>query len=374
MHPPIRFDPCTCGRKGISEIAAYVPGKPIQEVKEEFGLAEVIKLASNECPLPLSENVIHALQAEFKNISRYPDGNCRKLRRKVAQKTGLPESCFLFGNGAEESVMLIGQALLNSDENSLVPSPIYDAYETSIKIAGASVVKVPLDNYRIDLNETLLRVNERTKIIWLCSPVNPTGTFIKRDEFDRFLSELPDNIAVVLDEAYLEYAQAEDAAHTMDYLFKDDRVIGLRTFSKAYGLAGLRVGYIVAHPGVISMISMIKLPFNVNVLAQAAALAALDNDDFMHSHVKMIVEERTFLAAALSDRNMEVVPSESNFLFVKTPIKSLRLFNELLPMGIIIRPGSIWNMPYYIRLTVGTHEQNQRFLASLDQCLENQAA
>lgn len=374
IHPPTRFDPNACARKGLLEINAYIPGKPIQDVKEEFGLSEVVKLASNECPLPLPENVIQALCAEFENISRYPDGNCRKLKGEIARKIGFPESCLLFGNGAEESVMLIGQAFLNSGENSLVPSPIYDAYETSIKIAGAGVVKVPLDNYRIDLNETLRLVNERTKIIWLCSPVNPTGTLIKRDEFDHFLSELPDNIAVVLDEAYLEYVQAKDAAHAMDYLFKDDRVIGLRTFSKAYGLAGLRIGYIVAHPDVISMIATIKLPFNVNVLAQAAALAALNNDDFMHSHVKVITEERAFLAAALSDRNLEVVPSESNFLFVKTPMESSWLFNELLPKGFIIRPGSIWDMPYHIRLTVGTHEQNERFLVALEQCLANHFA
>lgn len=369
IPPPKRFNPDTCARKGILDLGAYVPGKPIQEVKEEFGLTEVIKLASNECPLPLPQNVVYALRAEFENMSRYPDGNCRKLKTKVANKIGVPEASLLFSNGAEESVMLIGQSLLDAGENGIIPAPIYDAYETAIKITGAEVVKVPLSDNRIDLAETLRQVNEHTKIIWFCSPANPTGTIVPRTALDQFLQELPDDIAVVLDEAYFEYVQSTEAAHATDYLFKDDRVIGLRTFSKAYGLAGLRVGYIVAHPDVIKLISMVKLPFNVNVLAQAAALASLENDDFVRGHVEMIIKERNYLTTALSERNMEVVPSETNFIFVKTPFNSIQLFNQMLPKGMIIRPGSIWNMHHHIRLTVGTHEQNEKFLAALDQCI-----
>lgn len=369
FNPPCKVDPRQIARKGIPELGAYVPGKPIEEVKEDYGLEEVVKLASNECALPLPEGLRNVMDTAFVNLSRYPDGHCRKLRGRVAAYLGVPEECLLFGNGAEECVHLIGQAFLDPSDTGLIPSPVYDAYDTAIRMPGAEVVKIPLRDYRIDLEATLAAVDPRTKIIWLCSPANPTGTVISREAFDRFLSHLPENILVVLDEAYREFVVAKDAAHALDYIEQDARVIGLRTFSKAFGLAGLRVGYLVAHPSVTEIVSMVKLPFNVNNLAQAAALCMLKEEDFVRNHVEMIRSERDYLSRALEDRGAFVVPSEANFLFVKLPMDSDRLFQRLLPLGFIIRPGSLWGQQHYIRLTVGTPEQNRRFLLHLDTLL-----
>jgi len=364
-----RVDPEKAAREGILELGAYVPGKPIQDVKREYGLTEVIKLASNECPLPLPPSVFEAISREFESLCRYPDGHCRKLRARVAEFTQIAPESLLFGNGAEECLRLIAQAFLNSGETGLVPTPVYDAYDTATRLPGARVVKIPLRDYCIDLEATLARVDRHTKIIWLCSPLNPTGTLIRRRELNRWLQRLPDGVLVVLDEAYREYVSTPEAARAEDYLGSDARVIGLRTFSKAFGLAGLRVGYIVAHPRLIEIISMVKLPFNVNQLAQAAALCMLDEKDFVRQHMALIRTERDFLIKAFEARDIFVVTSETNFLFAQMPVDSDILFRQLLPQGLIIRPGSIFGMPRFIRLTVGTREQNQRFLAALDHTL-----
>jgi histidinol-phosphate aminotransferase len=363
---PKKINARQLARKGIIELGAYVPGKPIEDVNEEYGLEEVIKLASNECQLPLPEGIFQAIAAEAKNLSRYPDGYCRKLRGRLAGHLDVPQDCLLFGNGAEECIRLIAQAFLNPGDNSLIPSPIFDAYDTAVRLAGAQPVRIPLANHRTDLEEMLNQVNKQTKIVWLCSPTNPSGTIITRNEFDDFLERLPGDVLVVLDEAYFEYVSTDTAAHATDYLFRDQRVIGLRTFSKAYGLAGLRIGYILAHPSVIEIITMVKLPFNVNILAQAAAIRSLDESEFFNRHIDLIREERAYLTKALEDRKMAVVPSDTNFLFVEMPINSDFLFKKLLPLGIIIRPGSLWQMPNYIRLTVGTREQNDKFLSAMD--------
>ena len=356
-------------RKGVLDLNAYIPGMPIEAVRERYSLERVFKLASNECQLQLPESIRRAIEAETTNLCHYPDGYARRLRQRLASKLNVPEKSLLFGNGAEECIRLIGQAFLDPGDNSLIPDPIFDAYETIVRLCGAEVVKVPMKDYRTDLEATLARVDARTKIVWLCSPANPTGTLITKDELDAFLKRLPDNVLVVLDEAYAEYVTSSQAAHAPDYLFTDDRVIGLRTFSKVYGLAGLRIGWILAHPALIEIISMVKLPFNVNRLAQAAAIAALEETAFLHRHVRMIHDERHRLTDALECRGAMVVPSEANFLFVRLPVDSDILFKTLLPAGIIVRPGSIWRMPDFIRLTVGTPEQNDTFLSALDEAL-----
>lgn len=371
MGSPNKVELDKMARQGILDLGAYIPGKSITAVKDEYGLEAVTKLASNECALPLPEKVLHSVREAACNLCRYPDGHCDKLRSRVAALLGVTPDCLLFGNGSEECIRLIGQAFLNPGDTGLIPSPIFDAYDTAIRIPGGQVVRIPLKDFRIDLESILANVDRRTKIIWLCSPSNPFGPIIHREAFEHFLHRLPENILVVLDEAYREFVSSNDAAHAIDYLGKDARVIGLRTFSKAYGLAGLRVGYIVAHPSVTKIISSVKLPFNVNVLAQAAALCMVDEKTFVNHHVAMIREERLLLRKAFEDRGFRVIPSEANFLFVELPIESDALFNQLLSKGFIIRPGSIWGLNRFIRLTVGIREQNEGFLKQLDEALRN---
>ena len=366
---PRRIDPARRARDGVLDLNAYVPGKPIAQVKREYGLERVVKLASNECPLAPPEPVVRAIQAHIADLCRYPDGHCSQLRQCVALRDGVPVESLLFGNGAEECIRLIGQAFLEAGDTAVIASPIFDAYDTITRMQGAAVLRVPLRDFHIDLSAIADAVSSRCKIVWLCSPTNPSGTVVRRQEMDRFLERLPDDVLVVLDEAYFEFVTDPRAVHAADYLFADDRVVGIRTFSKAYGLAGLRVGYITAHPEIIRIVSMVKLPFNVNQLAQAAALGSLEANGFVEEHVRMIDEERWFLTTALTRRGMEVIPSQANFLLVKTPLDSDRLFRVLLPKGVIIRPGSIWELPRHIRLSVGTHPENVRFLEAFDEVL-----
>lgn len=369
--PPKHIDPLLAARNGVAALKPYIPGKPIVEVREELGLAEVVKLASNECPLPLPEAVIQALAAEAGNLTRYPDGHCRLLKRELAARLDVDPDCLVFSNGAEECIRLVAQTFLNHGDRAIVPSPIFDAYETASILCGAEVVPAPLREFRIDLNRILRRVDRRTKLVWLCSPANPTGPALKHDEFEAFLARLPDHVLVVLDEAYREFVTEEGCAHCERFLFRDDRVIGLRTFSKAFGLAGLRVGYAVAHPALIELIAKVKLPFNVNVLAQALALQLLKDDAFVKRHTRMIIRERAATTRSLKSLGLMVVPSQGNFLFVELPFESDQVFQHLLSRGFIIRPGSVFGLPRFMRLSLGTREQNRRLISLLERLLES---
>ena len=367
---PKRLNPHRLVRKEVAELLPYIPGKPIRSVRREFGLEKIIKLASNECPLEIPQNIVTAITAGIKSISRYPDGHSTGLRQAMADYYRIPAESFLIGNGAEECIRMISQAFLNPEDDSVIPDPSFDAYRTATSLASAGITRVPLVDFHIDLDAVFDSVTHRTKIIWLCSPNNPTGTVILKDEFERFLDRLPDNKIVILDQAYWEYLDSREAANALDYIQSDARVIGIRTFSKVYGLAGIRIGFLTAHPAVIEMVSKVKLPFNVNVLAQAAAMAALNNPDFVHHHLEVIKEERIKLRKALEERGLQVVPSETNFLFVRLPVDGDELFKHLLPKGIIIRPGSIFGWPEFMRLSVGVAADNQDFLLKFDHAIK----
>ena len=365
-----RFDPVTAARQGIKELQPYIPGKPIVEVKEELGLDEVIKLASNECALPLPDSIVKDIVDEASDFGRYPDGHCRRLRRELAVWLDINPNCLAFGNGAEECIRLVAQVFVDHGDVAILPDPIFDAYATATILCGGEVTRVPLKNYRIDLEAILKQINDRTKLVWLCSPVNPTGSVIKKTDFDLFLSKLPDRVVVVLDEAYREFVTIDGCAHVDHYLHKDDRVIGLRTFSKAFGIAGLRIGYVVAHPTVIELISKVKLPFNVNVPAQTAALALLREQNFMQKYIDLVISEREQTKLDLEMLDLKVLPSQTNFLFVGLPMDGDRVFQALLQKGFIIRPGSVFGLSNFMRISLGTREQNQRLIKHLKQILE----
>jgi len=356
-------------RLGVPELRPYIPGKPLEEVREEFGLDHVVKLASNECPFPPPAEAMAAVVAEAEAIRRYPDGYCRKLRRKLAAKLGVAEESLLFGNGAEECIRLVAGTVLNPGENAIMPRSFFDAYETATLLPGAEARFVPLKDFAIDLEATLAAVDDKTKLIWLCSPANPTGPIITKAELDAFLSRLRDGVVVVFDEAYREFVTSEDAARAEDYLGKDDRVVGLRTFSKAYGMAGLRIGYIVAHPELIGLIAKIKLPFNVNVFAQAVAIYHMDNPGFAQRHVAAILSERERMTGEFAARGMASVRSEANFILVELPVPIDELYPKLLRRGYIVRPGSIWGFDRHMRYSIGNPEQNSAFLETLDDLL-----
>lgn len=369
------FDFSGLTREHVSDMLPYIPGKPILEVQEEYGLGKVIKLSSNECPFALPPGLGKAVAEAVTGSNRYPDALCRRLRAKVAKHLGVGEENLIFGNGAEECIRLIAQIFLNHGDKAVIPTPIFDAYSVATRLMGATEICLPLKNYRIDL-EAILDTCTRTdgvKLVWLCSPSNPTGDILKRNELDPFLARLPREIMVVLDEAYAEFVTDEQAAHTEAYLDKDPRVIGLRTFSKAYGLAGFRVGYIVAQPGVIDLVNNVKLPFNVNSQALIAAEYMLDEQDFARKHVALVVEERKFMQAQLCKRGLDVPESQGSFLFVKLPAglkkNGVDIFKMLLPKGFIVRPGTAFGVPEYFRMSLGTREDNLILLEELDRIL-----
>jgi len=362
-------------REYVADMIPYIPGKPIIEVQEEYGLGRVVKLSSNECPFDLPQGLGLALAESVVNGNRYPDALCRRLRAKVAAKLKVNENNLIFGNGAEECIRLIAQIFLNHGDAAIIPTPIFDAYSVATRLMGAKEICLPLKGCRIDLESVLgaCKTNKNVKLIWLCSPSNPTGDLLKNQELDDFLARLPQNIIVVLDEAYAEFVTDPQAARTVDYLNSDPRVVGLRTFSKAYGLAGFRVGYIVAQPGVINLVNNVKLPFNVNFQALAAAEYMLDQAVFARDHVDLVVREREFMQAELVKRGMDVPPSQASFLFVKLPAgikkNGVDIFKALLPKGFIIRPGTAFGVPEYFRMSLGTRKDNLAFLQEFDKLL-----
>jgi histidinol-phosphate aminotransferase len=365
----IRIDARRTARRGVPALGAYVPEPSVQAVTQQHGSEAVVRLALNECPFELPAGLTRAILDDVAVLSRYPDARCGRLRAALSSRMGLPPECFFFGNGAEECIRLIAQAFLNDGETVVIPAHAFDAYQTASRLCGAEVVWAPLRRYRVDLDEVRRAVGRRTKIVWLASPNNPTGTIFHRDEFEAFLNRLPADLLVVLDQAYAEFVEDAAHVHAQDYLLTDGRVIGLRTFSKAFALAGLRVGYAMAHPSVVEILMKVKLPFNVSVVAQTAALYALQSDEFVEGHVRAIRSERTFLQEALEARRLAAVPSQANFLFVELPVDGDALARYVSTRGVLVRPGSAFGVPRALRLTVGTREQNLRFLAALDDAL-----
>ena len=364
-----RIDPLKATGKQVLGLRPFIPGKPVEELKSELGLDEIIKLSTNECPLEMPKGVVRAIAENAEELGRYPDAYCGKLRARLSERLGVPPECFLFGNGAEECILLIALAFLNPGDVAIFPVPGFDAYASCTVLAKGEVRRVPLKDFRLDFDAILDATDERTKILWICSPNNPTGTVVSKKDMDRFLDRLPDDKVVVLDEAYHEFVTDPNKADATDYLEKDGRVVGIRTFSKAFSLAGLRVGYIMAHPKIVEVLAKVKPPFNVNTLAQAAAVRAMDEEEFVRDFLEMVRLERGFLQSELEKRGLRVVPSEANFLFVRTPMDGDALFAGLRVKGVLVRSGSAFGTPDFIRVTVGTRRQNERFLSALDASL-----
>jgi histidinol-phosphate aminotransferase len=358
-------------RKGVADIKPYIPGKPVQEVKRELGLEDVIKLASNENPLGPSPLALEAIKAALQEVHLYPDAECYELREAVAASLHISPNQLIFGNGGEELITLIGKAFISEGDPCVISRDVYDAYESVIRIMGGKITYSDLVDYRIDLEDMLQKTNEKTKIVFICNPMNPTGTIVTRQELEPFLERIPQSTLVVLDEAYSHFVSDRNYPNGIDYVRQEKNVIVLRTFSKIYGLGGIRIGYGVAHPELIQYLRQVKEPFNVNTLAQVGALAALRDGDHVNRTLNLVRTEKTFLYDELSAMGIRFIPSEANFIFIDVGMDAKSLFQEMLKRGIIIRPGDIWNMPNFVRLTIGTREQNLMFIKALKDVRDN---
>jgi histidinol-phosphate aminotransferase len=356
-------------REQILAIKPYVPGKPVEEVERELGISGVIKLASNENPLGPSPSSVAILREMADKVATYPDGNCYYLKNALAESLGVLPANLIVGNGSDEVIKLIAEAFLNDGEETIMADPSFSEYDFATKIMGGKTIPVPTKNLTHDLDAMAAAVTEKTKLIFVCNPNNPTGTKVGKAETDAFLDKLPQGIITVFDEAYFEYVTDEDYPQTLDYVHAGRDVIVLRTFSKIYGLAGLRIGYGVAKPELLGLLSRVREPFNVNMLAQAAALAALGDNDHVLRSRELNNEGKVYLGGEFDRLGLPYMPTHANFFWVQIKADCQQAFSKLMRRGVIVRTGDIFGHPDVIRVTIGTPEQNRRFIAALEEVL-----
>ncbi len=352
-------------RPQIKDLPVYSPGMGTEEVRRRYGVEEVIKLASNENPLGPSPMALAALRDALGEVSVYPDGACGELRAKLSEKLGVAPERFIFGNGTDEVIDFVFFAFFNPGDAAVMGDPTFSSYYLSGATMGADLVYAPLRDHRHDVEAMLGLVTPTTRGLFVGSPHNPTGTICTREDLEMILGSLPGDVLLVWDEAYMEYVDDPDFPDSLSYIERYPNLIVLRTFSKCYGLAGLRVGYGVADPGVVTYLEKVRPPFNVNRLAQVAATAALDDRAHLERSRKTNAEGKAYLARELGAIGFEVVPTQANFMLVRFDRVVGELAAALLERGIIVRDGAALGYPGHIRLTVGTPEQNKAVVAAV---------
>jgi len=353
----------------ILSIEPYKPGKPIEELAREYGIEQAIKLASNENPLGPSPRAVQAIVAAVSHLHRYPDGRGYDLTRKLSDLLGFSPDHIVLGNGSDDLIGMLTRALLEPGDEVLIPTPSFLMYEIDVRSAGAIPVHVPLRDLSICADDLLEKMTPRTRMVFICNPNNPTGTVMFRKVLSRFLEQLHPEIVVVVDEAYMEFVRDPDCASGMEFIREDRPVVALRTFSKAYGLAGLRIGYGVMAPDLAGILHRIRQPFNASLLAQAGALAALDDDPFLQRTVRIVHEGLDYLFAELDRSGIRYFPTQANFFLIDTGRNADNVFDDMLRKGVIVRSMTSYGYPQYIRVNIGLPEENERLMLALKQVL-----
>ncbi len=349
----------------ILKIRPYVPGKPVAEVKRELKLKKVIKLASNENSLGPSPKAIEAIKNHASYTHIYPDGAGYYLKKRLAKKFNVSQDNIILGNGSDEIVSLLTRFFIQREDQVIIGDPSFLMYKIYTQLSGGDIIFVPLKNFELNIPEMLKFVTPKVKIIFIASPNNPTGTIVKKKDIEDLFKFLPSSVLIVLDEAYHEYVEDPDYPQTLKWVKKGENLIILRTFSKIYGLAGLRIGYGIARKEIIDILNRTRSPFNVNSLAQVAALASLDDKEHLDRSKRLVKEGKKFLYQNLREIKVPFVPTQANFILVKTGEKTKEIIAELLKRGIIVRGMGSYNLPQYIRLTIGTQEENETFIREL---------
>jgi histidinol-phosphate aminotransferase len=358
-------------RPEIFTLKPYVPGKPIEEVKREIGIEDIIKMASNENPLGPSPKAMEAVASIISKLHLYPDANCYYLKQSLAAHIGIDASGIVIGNGSDELLKLLAETFLNRGDQIIYAKPSFSEYEFTAKIMGAECIEVPLVNFTHDLDAMLAAITEKTKMIYICNPNNPTGSIVNETAIDSFMAKVPDDVLVAFDEAYYEFVESTDYVSGLKYVQAGRNVIVFRTFSKVYGLAALRIGYGLTIPAIAQAIEMVTEPFNVNMVAQVAALAALDDRDHVEKSREVNSLGKKYLYSEFEKLGLYYVPTDANYIFVDTAKNCQEVFQALLKMGVIIRNGDMFGHPTFIRVTVGTAAENERFINGLKQVLAN---
>lgn len=353
----------------VNGVRPYVPGKPIAAVRRELGLEDVVKLASNENAWGPSPRALRAAKEHLGEVHRYPESMAPELRVQLAKRLKIQDDQIILGNGSNELLVLLAQAFLAEGEELIFADPSFIVYEMMAQMTGAIAVKVPLKAYTHDLSAMKAAITPRTKMICVCNPNNPTGTMVTRKELEAFLADLPPTIIVVLDEAYFEYVERADYPSGLDYVGHSQPVVTLRSFSKIYGLAGLRIGYGMSDPELVHILHRIRQPFNVNHIAIHAALAALSDAKHLAATLKATHEGRQVLLAALDEAHLTYAPPVTNFVFVDFHRSASPIVQRWLEQGVIVRQVTETG----VRITVGTLEENQKLIAALHETLAIQA-
>lgn len=357
-------------RSVLSRMKPYSPGKPIWEVQRELGIEKVTKLASNENPLGPSPLALTAIQSYLTDIHRYPDADTVDLRGAIAEKLQFSPDEVLVTNGADELITLISETFLDPGDEIIVPSPTFSEYEFGSNLMDARVVQVPLrEDYRYNVDDILAAVTEQTKLLYICSPNNPTGTYMKKQDLHRLMDELPSYVLVIFDGAYSHFVTADDYCDGLELVRLGYPIVVTQTFSKIYGLAGIRVGYGIASPSILHSIRQVKEPFNVNALAQVGATAAIKDDLHLNATREMNARGREQLYESLQEMGLNFTRSMSNFLLVELGPDAKNIYEKLMNKGIIVRYGGAWNLPNHVRISVGTSDDHLALIGTLREVL-----
>ena len=359
---------------GVQALQPYQPGKPIAELEREYGLSSIIKLASNENPLGASPRVVDVLQSNLEELTLYPDGNGFELKQALAAKyTNISSDNITLGNGSNDVLEIIARAFVNKTDSVIYSEYAFAVYPIVTQAIGATAIVTPAKDWGHDLTAMLAAITNNTKLVFIANPNNPTGTWVDTKTLQQFLESVPDHVIVVLDEAYFEFAShpeygVKDYPDGLALLKHFGNLIVTRTFSKAYGLAGLRVGYAVANPQITNILNRVRQPFNVNALALKAAEVALSDDAYLDASVQLNSEQMTLVTDGLQALDLPFIPSIGNFVCFKV-VDANSCYENLLKEGIIVRPVGNYGMQDYLRVSVGTSEENKRFLSALEKVI-----
>jgi histidinol-phosphate aminotransferase len=358
---------CDLALDCVTQLHPYVPGKPIQELERELGISDIVKLASNENPLGPSQKVLDAIEKASRELTRYPDGNGFALKAALAAKFQLNTNQITLGNGSNDVLELLARAFVSPVDEVLFSQYAFAVYPIVTQAIGAKAVAAPARDYGHDLQLMSSLISDKTKLIFIANPNNPTGTYLAPDELENFIAQVAETTIVVLDEAYVEYG--DSSFNSIDWLDKYSNLVITRTFSKAYGLAGLRVGYALSHPEIADLLNRIRQPFNVNSLALAAATVALDDERYIADTKQMNDKGMAQILAGLDSLGLKSIPSKANFITVDTGRNADEVFASLLKQGVIVRPVANYGLPTHIRVSIGLESENKRFLDALEQVL-----
>ncbi|MFI3229131.1 MAG: histidinol-phosphate transaminase [Bacillota bacterium] len=360
-------------RKSVYNATMYVGGLTTDEVIKKYNITDVVKLGSNENNYAPFASVREVMHREIDRTNVYPEKNYEGLRRILGAKYGVSSEWVALGHGAGNVLDTISKTFLDEGDEVIIPNQTYGLYKEICLIMGAKVVSCDIDeNYAIDVDKISALITPKTKLIWICNPNNPTSTVVERSKLEKFIESLPEHVYLVMDEAYVEFAKEDSVPNTIDYVKKGHQVMAVRTFSKYYGLAGQRVGYIVAKPELIDYINTVAEPFNANRMGLAAAVELIQNCEAETSHFRSLIwRDREHLVAELRKLGLEVVDSQTNFLFVKLPMLAKEFNEKLLCRGVIARPCVGWGYPNHMRITIGTTEENNKLLIAIKSALES---